>query len=97
MTGNEVGDPCFQASLSSTRSGIHSAYRRADEELHTKAIGLNPKALRPFAATMAKKLGFRLDQLQVGLAHTSQKTTEGYVQHHEVQVSEVILTLPERL
>jgi integrase len=79
-----------------TRSGIHSAYRRADEEIHGKATGLNPKALRPFAATMAKKMGYRLDQLQVGLAHTSQKTTEGYVQQHEVPVSEVALELPSR-
>lgn len=79
-----------------TRSGIHSAYRRADERLHGKPVGLNPKALRPFAATVAKKLGYRLDQLQVGLAHTSQKTTEGYVQHHEVPLSEIALTLPDR-
>ncbi|MBE0612114.1 MAG: hypothetical protein IH604_00455 [Burkholderiales bacterium] len=79
-----------------TRSGIHSAYRRADEELHGAATGLNPKALRPFAVTMAKKFGYRVDQLQIGLAHTSQKTTEGYVQQHEVPVSEVMLELPER-
>lgn len=79
-----------------TRSGIHSAYRRADEELHGVAIGLNPKALRPFAVTMAKKLGYRMDQLQVGLAHTSQRTTEGYVQQHEVPVSEVTMELPQR-
>jgi integrase len=79
-----------------TRSGIHSAYRRADEELHGKAIGLNPKALRPFAATIAKKLGYRLDQLQVGLAHTSQRTTEGHVQQHETPVSEIALNLPDR-
>ena len=79
-----------------TRSGIHSAYRRADEELHGgTSIGLNPKALRPFAATVAKKRGYRLDQLQIGLAHTSQSTTEGYVQQHEVPVSEVVLVLPD--
>lgn len=79
-----------------TRSGIHSAYRRADEELHGKAIGLNPKALRPFAVTVAKKRGYTLDQLQIGLAHTSQSTTEGYVQRHDVPVSEVTLELPEK-
>jgi integrase len=79
-----------------TRSGIHSAYRRADEDLHGTAIGLNPKALRPFAATMAKKQGYRLDQLQVGLAHSSQRTTEGYVQQHEVPVSEIALELPHK-
>lgn len=79
-----------------TRSGIYSAYRRADEELHGIPTGLNPKALRPFAVTMAKKRGYSLDQLQIGLAHTSQATTQGYVQQHEVPVSEVALELPER-
>lgn len=80
-----------------TRSGIHSAYRRADEDIHGKATGLNPKALRPFAVTVARKQGFSLDQLQVGLAHTSQQTTEGYVQQHDVPVSEIAMTLPERV
>jgi integrase len=64
--------------------------------LHGDAIGLNPKALRPFAVTMAKKRGYRMDQLQVGLAHTSQRTTEGYVQQHEVPVNEVALDLPAK-
>jgi len=45
---------------------------------------------------MAKKLGYRIDQLQVGLAHASQQTTEGYVQLHDVPVSEVVLELPPR-
>lgn len=82
-----------------TRSGIYSAYRRADAEIHggdDKVIGLNPKALRPYSATTAKKQGFDINQLQVGLAHTSVKTTEGYVHQHEVPLSAVSLTLPSR-
>lgn len=51
-----------------TRSGINSAYRRADIALHGEEniVGLNPKAIRPFAATMAKKAGFTLEQLWLG-------------------------------
>ena len=64
--------------------------------MHGKAVGLNPKALRSFAATMAKKLGYTLEQLQMGLAHTNQATTEGYVQRHDVPVNEVTLELPPR-
>lgn len=86
-----------------TRSGIYSAYRRADAAIHGKdkngkpiVTGLNPKALRPFAATLAKQQGFSKEQLQTGLAHRSVKTTEGYIQSHEVPVSEVALRLPER-
>lgn len=81
-----------------TRSGIYSAYRRADEALHgpENVIGLNPKALRPYALTSAKKIGFGIEQLQVGAAHTSLTTTEGYIQAHEVPVSAVNLALPVR-
>lgn len=79
-----------------TPSGINSAYRRADEKLHGRATGLNPKALRPFAATMAKKAGATLEQLKDGLAHTTIRTTEGYVHQHEVPVSQVLMSLPER-
>jgi hypothetical protein len=40
-------------------SGTYSAYLRADRALHGgEPIGLNPKALRPFAATEAKKQGY---------------------------------------
>lgn len=80
-----------------TRSGIYSAYRRADEALHGgKTTGLNPKALRPYASTAAKQQGYGLEQLQVALAHTSVTTTEGYVQKHEMPVSEIRMRLPER-
>ena len=81
-----------------TRSGIYSAYRRADKALHGgKTTRLNPKALRPYAATVAKRLGYGIEQLQVALAHTSVTTTEGYVQKHETPLSEVSMRLPERL
>lgn len=81
-----------------TRSGIHSAYRRADMILHGKEsmLHLNPKALLPFAMTEAKKRGYTLEQLRVGRAHTSIKTTEGYIQAHEVPVSQVMLELPAK-
>lgn len=81
-----------------TRSGIYSAYRRADEEIHgvDKIIGLNPKALRPFAATMAKKQGHTTEQLKDGMTHVLLSTTEGYIQQFEVPVSEVLMKLPER-
>lgn len=79
-----------------TRSGIHSAYRRADEELHGETpLGLSPKSLLPFAVTSAKKR-YSIEQLKVGRAHRSVKTTEGYVQTHEVPVSEVRMVLPPR-
>jgi integrase len=80
-----------------TAAGIYSAYDRADRMLHGDAkLGLNPKALRPYAATAAKKQGYGIEALQVGLAHTSVRTTEGYVQSHDVPRSAVTLKLPER-
>lgn len=79
-----------------TRSGIHSAYRRVDARLHDKPLGLNPKALLPYAMTTAKRRGATIAQLQVARAHTSITTTEGYIQTHEVPVSEVKMELPER-
>jgi integrase len=87
-----------------TRSGIYSEYRRADADIVGKdaageqrpVLGLNPKALRPYAATAAKRQGFKIEQLQVGLAHSSITTTEGYVHQHETPLSSIILQLPVR-
>jgi len=81
-----------------TPTGVYSAYKRADEDIHGKEnrIGLNPKALRPYAVTCAKKQGYDIGQLQVGLAHTSVRTTEGYVHQHEVPLSRVNLDLPRK-
>lgn len=79
-----------------TRSAVYTAYLRADMALHGgKPIGLNPKALRPFAATCAEKQGASLRQIQKHLAHQRQGTTEGYIQSHDVPVSDVELRLPE--
>lgn len=81
-----------------TRSGVYSAYLRADIALHGKdgKLGLNPKALRPYAATSAVKQGFTREQIREGLVHTTIKTTEGYIQHHDVPVSALMLALPVR-
>lgn len=81
-----------------TRSGIYSAYLRADKALHGEdtPLGLNPKALLPYACTAAKKRGATLEQIKVGRAHTSIKTTEGYIHQHETPVSEVRQVYPER-
>jgi integrase len=87
---------CTKDGSAYTRSGIYSAYRDADEALHGKPIGLNPKDLLPYACTVAKKQGATIEQLRVGRAHSSVKTTEGYIQQHETPVSEVRQVLPER-
>jgi integrase len=81
-----------------TPSGVYSAYKRADIALHGEdtRLHLNPKALRPYAATYAKKHGYTKEDLQVGLAHTTITTTEGYIQSHDVPVSIVALELPKR-
>jgi integrase len=77
-----------------TRSGVYSAIMRAAKAIG--ATGLNPKDLRPFAASRAKQLGYTLEQLKVGLAHTTITTTEGYVQQHTVPVSQIVLSLPPK-
>jgi Phage integrase family len=80
-----------------TRSGVYTAYKHADEALHDgKTTGLNPKALRPYALTKARAMGYSKEQLQTTAAHASLGTTEGYLQGHEVPVSAVVLKLPER-
>lgn len=87
---------CTSAGTAYTRSGIYSAYRRADELLHGKGkvIGLNAKAIRPYASTKAEAQGYNLRELQTRLAHTTQGTTEGYIQRHAVPISEISLRLP---
>lgn len=78
-----------------TRSGIYSAYRRADMDLHGgKPIGLNPKAIRPYAARCAEDQGYGLREIQVHMAHAKQDTTEGYIQRHSTPLSSVSLRLP---
>lgn len=77
--------------------GILSYYLRAERKISpTKRLNLNPKALLPYAVTTAMRQGVTLRQMQVGRAHTSITTTEGYIQQHDVPVSEVRLALPPR-
>lgn len=96
---NGGDSPVIQTSHGSpyTRSGIYSAYLRADKALHgDNILGLNPKALRPYATTLAKRQGYSTEQLKDNLVHTSIKTTEGYIQRHDVPVSAVKIALPSR-
>jgi len=59
-------------------------------------IGLNPKAMLPNACAKAKQRGATIEQIKVGRAHTTVKTTEGYIHQHETPLSEVHQALPER-
>jgi integrase len=79
-----------------TRSGVYSAYRRADIALNGHATGLNPKAIRPYVTTKAEAQGHDLRELQLRLAHAERSTTEGYVHRHQVPVSSIDMPLPVR-
>jgi integrase len=84
-----------------TRFGIRSAIDRAAiraglAKKDGARSGLTAKDLRPYAASLAKRQGYTLEQLKEGLAHRSITTTEGYVQQHATPVSEVALRLPPR-
>lgn len=78
-----------------TRSGIYSAYRRADITIHGQATGLSPKSIRAYAATRAEAQGISLREIQRRLAHASQGTTEGYIQRHDTPISDIDMRLPE--
>lgn len=76
--------------------GILSRYLAAESKISPSVrLYLNPKALLPYAVTVASKT-HTLQQLKIGRAHTNISTTEGYIQSHDVPVSEVKLTLPPR-
>lgn len=78
-----------------TRSGIYSAYRRADAALHNgQPIGLNAKDIRAYAATAAENQGHSLRAIQRRLAHATQGTTEGYIHQHDTPVSDLAVRLP---
>lgn len=79
-----------------TRSGIYSAYRRIDEDLHGEPIGLNPKAIRPYAATKAEELGYDMRLIQKRLSQVNISTTEGYIQSHKTPISGISLPAPWR-
>lgn len=84
-----------------THFGISSAIERAAiavglAKKEGPASGLTAKDLRPYATSKAKEQGYSLEELKIGLAHTSVTTTEGYVQQHSTPVSQVTLRLPRR-
>lgn len=78
-----------------TRSGIHSAFKRA--AARAGVTGTNPKSLRSFAATEAKRQGYTLDEIQVALAHATAGTTEGYIRRNEVRRSVVEVRIPPKV
>lgn len=78
-----------------TRYGIHSAFKRA--AARAGVTGVNPKSLRSFAATEAKRQGYTLDEIQVALAHSTAGTTEGYIRQHEVRRSVVEVKIPPKV
>lgn len=77
-----------------TASGIRSAYRRAMAECGV--AGVTPKDLRATAATWADAEGYTLQELKVGLAHTTISTTEGYVKGRAAPTSAVRMRLPAK-
>lgn len=74
-------------------SGIRSAWNRAQVDAGVE--GYTTKSIRPYAASIAKRSGYSLEAIQVGLAHTSKGTTEGYMERHAESVSEITLKLPQ--
>ncbi|WP_157236175.1 hypothetical protein [Chitiniphilus shinanonensis] len=46
--------------------------------------------------TDAKKLGYEIEQISIGAAHTDISMTETYIKRREVPISEVTLPLPKR-
>lgn len=76
-----------------TASGIRSAFNRACARVGV--TGVTIKDIRHLAASAAKRAGYTMDQLQVGLVHTDQATTRGYVSDQDTPVSEIKLTLPK--
>jgi len=75
-----------------TASGMRSAFNRAC--VRVGVAGVTIKDIRHLAASAAKRAGYTMDQLQVGLVHTDQATTRGYVSDQDTPTSEVNLILP---
>ncbi|MCE2724487.1 MAG: tyrosine-type recombinase/integrase [Burkholderiales bacterium] len=76
-----------------TASGIRSSFDRA--QTLAGLSGFTTKSIRPYAASVARRMGYTKEQIQVGLAHTTMSTTEGYLDRHAEAVSAITLTLPE--
>ncbi len=77
-----------------TSHGIGSAWKRACARTRIKEVTL--KDIRAKALTDAKCLGYSIEQLRVGAAHTDTQTTHHYIKRRETPVSDVRLSLPAR-
>lgn len=77
-----------------TASGVRSAWTRACKR--AMVVDATLKDLRSKAATDAKKAGYRKDQIQIGLAHTNEGTTDGYIKMRDTPKSELQLSLPPK-
>lgn len=80
-----------------TATGISSAFERAQRACTPPLKGFTTKSIRPYAASAAKRSGYTLEQIKVGLAHMSIETTEGYMESHAESVSAIALELPRKL
>jgi integrase len=77
-----------------TTHGVGTAWERACERAGVENATL--KDIRAKALTDAKRLGYSMEQIMVGAAHTDADTTSGYIKRRETPVSEVRLELPHR-
>ena len=77
-----------------TANGIRSTWNRAC--VRVGAEGITLKDLRSMAATAAEEKGFTRKQIQVGLGHKKEATTDGYIHRDETLNSEVVLELPAK-
>ncbi|WP_081463671.1 tyrosine-type recombinase/integrase [Candidatus Glomeribacter gigasporarum] len=75
-----------------TSHGMSSAWRRACARAGIEDVTL--KDIRAKALTDAKRLGYSIEQLRVGAAHTDTQTTRHYIKQREIPVSDVCLSLP---
>ncbi len=77
-----------------TSHGIGSAWKRACVRAGIEDVTL--KDIRAKALTDAKRLGYSIEQLRVGAAHTDTQTTHHYIKQREIPVSDVCLDLPPK-
>lgn len=75
-------------------TAVRSAWDRACERAGLTEMNYTTKDIRAKAATDAKRAGYDLDEIGVGLAHTDSKTTEIYLKQRDVPLSNLRLTVP---
>lgn len=75
-------------------TAVRSAWDRACERAGLSDAGYTVKDIRGKAATDAKRAGYDLEEISVGLAHTDPKTTEIYLKQREVLLANLRLTVP---